>query len=468
MAVLEQALNTAGLWQAARLMLQTQMTGPSFDTWVSPLQCVSIENGALTLLANSQFQKDWVLKHYKSKVLGVMEAVLLESAPDVAPPTQLLVDVAAVVESDSPETDAMALLANESLPDRPWTPQAVNSQLNPRYTFDQFVVGSQNRLCHAVAVAISEAPATQYNPFFLYGPAGLGKTHLMHAVGHSIHYRYPGLVVRYITTEQFTNELIQALATKRMNQFREKYRRMDVLLLDDVQFLEGKERTQEEIFHTFNTLHQAGKQIVLTSDRPAGKLQGLEERLRSRFEWGLMTDITPPDLETRVAILQKKAERDGLLRQVTLTTDMLTLIAECHPANVRELEGALNKVVATALLEGGQWDMTRLQKLLGTAVGRASIGADTIIDLVSKYFHVKVPDLKGPGRSKDLSYARQIAVYLVRTTLDLSLPKLGDLFGGRNHTSIMYALEKVREEREHNAILDQQIKDIQARLQQLR
>ena len=466
--VLEQALDATRLWDAARLMLKTQLTGPSFDTWVGPLRCLSVDGDTLTLQASSQFQKDWVLKHYKSKVLAVMEAAMVEACPEANPPQQLVIEVEADEEPASADEDADAILANHTPADRGWTPRAVHSQLNPRYTFDQFVVGSQNRLCHAVALAIAEAPATQYNPFFLYGPAGLGKTHLMHAIGHGIHYRYPSLVVRYVTTEQFTNELIQALATKRMNQFREKYRRMDVLLLDDVQFLEGKERTQEEIFHTFNTLHQAGKQIVLTSDRPAGQLQGLEERLRSRFEWGLMADITPPDLETRVAILQKKAERDGLSRQVNLNNEMLTLIAECHPGNVRELEGALNKVVATALLEGGQWDMPRLQRMLGTHLGRQTLNPNTIIDIVAQYFHLKVTDLKGPGRSKDLSYARQVAVYLTRSLLEMSLPKLGDLFGGRNHTSIMYALEKVREEREHNAVLDQQIKDIQSRLQQLR
>jgi chromosomal replication initiator protein len=463
--VLQQAVDMVILWDAVRLVIRTQLTGPSFDTWVSPLRCVGLSSDCLSLVANSQFQKDWVLKHYKGVVLAAVEGVLKEEAPDHPVPTQL--DIAIDIPVDTADTDADALMATDQPEDRPWTPRSTHSQLNPRYTFDNMVVGSQNRLCHAVSVAVSESPATQYNPFFIHGPAGLGKTHLMQAIGHTVHYRYPQMAVRYITTEQFTNELIQSLATKRMNQFREKYRRIDLLLLDDVQFLEGKERTQEEMFHTFNTLHQSGKQIVLTSDRPPSHLQGLEDRLRTRFEWGLIGDITPPDLETRIAILQKKAEREGLLKQVPLTQEMLTQIAECHPGNVRELEGALNRIVAMALLEGGQLDMPRLQHMLGLHAVPRSLSPEVVLKTVGQYFSVKVSDLKGTGRTKDVSFARQVAIYLMRELLEMSYPKLGDLMGGRNHTSTMYACEKVKEDRLHNAMLDKQLKEIHLRLQRL-
>jgi chromosomal replication initiator protein len=459
----QQIMDPTRLWDAMLMMMRTQLSGPSYDTWLAPLQVAQLTETTLHLQAHSQFQKEWVLKHYQPQLLASLEAVFTAECPELPLPTLLEVTVRPLGDDPINPSDEADVLLHEPA-DRPWTPRAAHSQLNPRYVFEQFVVGAHSRLCHAVAVAIAEAPATQYNPYFIHGPAGLGKTHLMHAVGHEIHHRYPGLLVKYVTTEQFTNELIQALATKRMNQFREKYRRMDVLLLDDVQFLEGKERTQEEMFHTFNTLHQAGKQIVITSDRPPAQLQGLEERLRSRFGWGLTGDMSAPDLETRVAILQKKAERDGLTRQVTLNNEMLTVIAECFPHNIRELEGALNKVVAMALLEGPHWDMASLQKLLGRETGLKRLSPEAILTAVSGYFHVKVPDLKGPGRSKDISYARQAAVYLIRSLLDISFPKIGELMGGRNHASIMYGFEKVRDDRAHNAQLDQQLNEIKRRL----
>ncbi|MDX2084164.1 MAG: chromosomal replication initiator protein DnaA [Candidatus Melainabacteria bacterium] len=350
----------------------------------------------------------------------------------------------------------------------PWTPRTQQSQLNPRYTFEHFVVGQHNRFPHAAALAVAENPAQAYNPFFVYGASGLGKTHLVQAIGHFVLRHHPDLRLRYVTAEQFTNELIASFGSggKGMGSFRDRYRKNDLLIIDDIQFLEGKERTQEEIFHTFNTLHEAGKQVILTSDRPPKTLARLEERLRSRFEWGLIADVQPPDLETRLAILQRKAERDGLQTRISLEEDVLLYLAEQHPHNVRELEGALNKVAAYGMLTQTPISLQVVQQVLGLGVDPQRLSPADIIEVVAEYYHMRPGDIQSPSRSKEISHARQVAVYVLRTLTEASFPKIGEWLGGRKHSTILYAYEKVREDMAQSALLERQIQEIIQRVQQ--
>lgn len=321
---------------------------------------------------------------------------------------------------------------------------AGESRLNPKYTFETFVIGSSNRFPHAAAVAVSEAPGKSYNPLLVYGESGLGKTHLLHAIGHYVRAIYAGSKVRYVSSEEFTNEFINAIRDDRQDRFKRKYRDIDVLLIDDIQFLEGKTQTQEEFFHTFNTLHNANKQIVLTSDRPPKRLEALEDRLRNRFEWGLITDVQPPDLETRIAILRKKAAMDRL----TAPSDVLEFIASKIQTNIRELEGALIRVTAFANLNRQDVDMTLAEIVLKDLIpegGEPEITASLIIAQTANYFGLSIEELTGPSRGRHLVMARQIAMYLCRELTGLSLPKIGAQFGNRDHTTVMYAERKIKQ-----------------------
>jgi chromosomal replication initiator protein len=337
------------------------------------------------------------------------------------------------------------------------TPEHVEpqTQLNPKYSFDDFVIGSSNRFAHAAATAVAEAPAKSYNPLFIYGGAGLGKTHLLHAIGHYVRNLYPRLQVRYVTTEQFTNEFINGIRDDRINAFQRLYRQADVLLIDDIQFLQQKERTQEEFFHTFNALHNAEKQIVISSDRPPKQIAQLEDRLRSRFEWGLMTDVQPPDLETRIAILRKKAESDRL----GVSPEVLELIASKVQSNIRELEGALIRVSAFASLQRAPADSGMAEDVLKDLFpdGRdQEVSVQIIMDEVAAYFSLSVEELCSPSRSRQLVTARQIAMYLTRELTEMSLPRIGKAFGGRDHTTVMHAKSKIaRLMQERRAIYDQ-------------
>lgn len=321
---------------------------------------------------------------------------------------------------------------------------ALETRLNPKYTFETFVIGSSNRFPHAAAVAVAEAPGKAYNPLLVYGESGLGKTHLLHAIGHYVRSLYTGAKVRYVSSEEFTNEFINAIRDDRQDRFKRRYRDVDVLLIDDIQFLEGKTQTQEEFFHTFNTLHNANKQIVLTSDRAPKRLEALEDRLRNRFEWGLITDVQPPDLETRIAILRKKAAMDRL----TAPPDVLEFIASKIQTNIRELEGALIRVTAFANLNRQEVDMTLAEIVLKDLIpegGEPEITPGLIIAQTAAYFGVSIEDLTGPSRGRHLVMARQIGMYLCRELTDLSLPKIGAEFGNRDHTTVMYADRKIRQ-----------------------
>ena len=328
------------------------------------------------------------------------------------------------------------------IPAAPAVSPQLETRLNPKYTFETFVIGSSNRFPHAAAVAVSEAPGKAYNPLLVYGESGLGKTHLLHAIGHYVRSLYTGAKVRYVSSEEFTNEFINAIRDDRQDRFKRRYRDVDVLLIDDIQFLEGKTQTQEEFFHTFNTLHNANKQIVLTSDRPPKRLEALEDRLRNRFEWGLITDVQPPDLETRIAILRKKAAMDRL----TAPPDVLEFIASKIQTNIRELEGALIRVTAFANLNRQEVDMTLAEIVLKDLIpegGEPEITAGLIIAQTAAYFGLSIEELTGPSRGRHLVMARQIAMYLCRELTDLSLPKIGAEFGNRDHTTVMYADRKI-------------------------
>lgn len=438
-------------WDAVQEILRGQLTPPSFETWIAPLKVVHIQMDKVTLETTSAFNRDWILKNYRESIARALAGVLeLPALPKV------VFEVKAQSEVLSEAQQAVGLPQDEAASKRPWTPRTSQSQLNPRYTFDQFVVGSHNRFCHAAALAVAETPAQSYNPLFVYGGVGLGKTHLMQAIGHFILQHHPGLKVKYVTTEQFTNDLITALGNQDMKNFRDRYRRIDVLLIDDIQFLEGKDRTQEEIFHTFNTLHQAGKQIILSSDRPPNRLSRLEDRLRSRFSWGLIADIQPPDFETRVAILQRKSQQLGL----HLEDAVMQYMAESFPTNIRELEGALNKVSAYRMLTGCDVDLTQAQTLLGKRFDPARISKEDIIETVARYYHLQRADLQSPLRTKHIAHARQVAVYVVRELTEASFPQIGQLFGGRRHTTILYAYEKMKEDLALEPTLRQQIQEI--------
>ncbi len=443
---------THTLWELVQVDLKGRMSQPSFETWINPLVLETISGQDVTLVAESEFIREQILKRYRADLQDVFAARL-------GHPATIRVTVSEAEKADvSPElTDAPA----KDLPSRPWTPRTTHSNLNPRYTFEAFVVGQHNRFCHAAALAVAETPAQSYNPFFIHGGVGLGKTHLMQAIGHFALQHHPDLKVRYVTAEQFTNDLVDCLRNhKDMKSFQDRYRRNDILIIDDVQFLEGKTRTQEEVFHTFNALHEAGKQVILSSDRSPKYLARLEDRLRSRFEWGLIADIQPPDFETRLAILQKKAEHT----QFRVEYDVLGYIAETFPNNIRELEGALNKVAAYGMLTRTPMDRAMAQTVLGAPVDTTRISLEKIVETVAAYYHMRASDLKSPSRAKDVSHARQVTIYIIRSLTEASFPKIGELLGGRKHTTILYAYDKITDELESHPVLKQQIEEIKTRI----
>ena len=354
---------------------------------------------------------------------------------------------------------------DEAAPNRAAQPAVslAGSRLNPRYLFETFVIGASNRFAHAAAVAVAEAPAKAYNPLFVYGDSGLGKTHLLHAIGHDVQRFFPHLRVRYVSSEEFTNDFINSIRDDKAQAFQRRYRDVDVLLVDDIQFLENKERTQEEFFHTFNYLHGASKQIVISSDRPPKQLATLEDRLRSRFEWGLITDVTPPDLETRIAILRKKAAQE----RIDAPADVLERIASKVERNIRALEGALIRVSAFATLNRQPLDIALIDIVLRDLIeapGGPEISTATIMAVTAEYFSVPLEELKGPSRSRLTTNARQIAMYLTRELTELSLPKIGQAFGGRDHTTVMHADRKIREQMGERRATFNQVAELTSRI----
>ena len=411
----------------AKELLKDETTKISYETWIKNLEIQSADNNNIVLLATSTFQKDAIEARYHDLLTNTFNYI---TNKDCNVSIVSKEDVSTVTESNTPSLDSNYGYSN--------------STLNPKYTFESFVVGNNNRFAHAAALAVAEAPATSYNPLFIYGGVGLGKTHLMHAIGNSILKNNRSSKILYVTSEKFTNQLINAIKDNKNEQFRTKYRNIDVLLIDDIQFIAGKERIQEEFFHTFNTLHESGKQIILSSDRPPKDIQLLEDRLKSRFEWGLIADISNPDYETRLAILRKKAQLDNII----IDDEILSNIANRIDSNIRELEGTLNKLIAKSSLTNSSITMEMAEKAINDIVSQKDkvISSDFIQETVAKYFNISSKDLKGSKRSNDIAFPRQIAMYLCRNVAQMSLPQIGKDFGKRDHTTVMHACNKIEKE----------------------
>jgi chromosomal replication initiator protein len=421
-------------WDSFKQVVQDEVSVGAWQTWIAPLRADRTES-ALTLEAPSEFHRSWVRDRYLS-------ALRRASATVYGPDIEIHLDVAAE-EATVTTTTKPAPASKPSIPQQPRLPMTGESRLISKYTFENFVVGSSNRFANAAAMAVAEQPGSQYNPLFIYADAGLGKTHLLHAVGHHRAELAPGSVVRYVTSEQFFNEFINGIRRKRMDEFKARYRTIDLLLLDDVQFFDGKEQILEEFFHTFNSLYEADKQLVITSDRHPKHLSTLEDRLRSRFEWGLLTDIQSPDVETRLAILRSNAE----FAPTPVPKEVLEFIADSVLTNIRELEGALTRVTAYAALTHEQINLDMAQEVLRDLVpteGAEPLTSDDIIDRVALFSGATRDDLLGPSRRQPLARHRQIAMYLCREYTDLSLPKIGKAFGGRDHTTVLHAVDKIK------------------------
>jgi chromosomal replication initiator protein len=444
-------MNPQQAWQATLGQLQMEMSKAAFDTWVRSAELVSHDNETFTIGVSNAYARDWLDNRLSSTVTRLLTGLM--GSPQKVGFTVWHKDEPVFENSTSnADLEESETRGNGSSP-------IINNTVNPRYTFDNFVVGASNRLPHAACMAVAESPARAYNPLFLYGGVGLGKTHLLHAIGNTAHSR--GLQIMYVSSEEFTNDLINAIRTHTTPAFRERYRRIDVLLIDDIQFIAGKESTQEEFFHTFNTLHGQDKQIVISSDRPPKALVTLEERLRSRFEWGLSADIQPPDIETRIAILRSKADRAG--RQVPAV--ILETIARLVQSNIRELEGALTRVLAFADLSGLPLTTQLVQTALADLLPqRNTLEADQILTAVASVFGISTEELLGRGRTRDVALPRQVAMYLMREEVNASLPQIGEVLGGRDHTTVMYACEKVADMIERDDRLRRQVIQIRERL----
>jgi len=440
--------NIADLWQAALAEMEKKISKPSFETWLKSTKAHTLQGDLLVITAPNEFARDWLEERYSQHISEVLYEITGEelTVKFIIPQNQKDEDIELPappkkVKKDDEHTDF---------------PQSV---LIPKYTFDTFVIGSGNRFAHAASLAVAEAPAKAYNPLFIYGGVGLGKTHLMHAIGHYVLEHNPTAKVVYLSSEKFTNEFINSIRDNKAENFRNKYRNVDVLLIDDIQFLAGKESTQEEFFHTFNALHEDSKQIVISSDRPPREIPTLEDRLRSRFEWGLITDITPPDLETRIAILRKKAKADGL----DIPNEVMLYIANQIDSNIRELEGALIRVVAYSSLINKDINADLAAEALKDIIPSSKPKVITIHDIqkaVGEQFNVKLEDFKAKKRTKSVAFPRQIAMYLSRELTDYSLPKIGEEFGGRDHTTVIHAHEKISKLLQTDSQLQKQIKEL--------
>lgn len=444
------------LWQTAQGQLQLQLAKTSYETWIEPSRGLSYEDGVLIVGVYSGYVKDWL----ENRLYGTIQKLLSEIA-------RRTITVRFVVQGNGAseahldgETGGLLNVQPLSQPEIPSLQvDREASQVNARYTFDNFIVGQSNRLAHAGCLAVAENPGMAYNPLFVYGGVGLGKTHLLHAIGNRA--LQDNRRTLYVSTETFANEMIKAIRNRTTEAFRAKYRSIEVLLLDDIHFLINKEATQEEFFHTFNDLYQRNRQIVLSCDRPPKAFVGLEERLRSRFEWGLTTDIQPPDLETRIAILSVKAESRG----IQLAPELLEFVAQQVQSNIRELEGALTRVLAVARILGEPLTIQTAQRALGEMVQpHRQLEPEQIVSAVSEHFAVPVADLLGRRRSRDIALARQVAMYLVRELTPLSLPQIGRAVGDRDHTTVLYGVEKIAALFEKDDTLRRQILEIKTKL----
>jgi chromosomal replication initiator protein len=467
------------LWNQVLERLQLQLSRPTFETWIETATATELKNNCLTICTPNPFVLNHLQKHYIKMIAEAVQEILGQSVEiqlTVAQGENISIvgdgDRSWPVSIDRHQTDSLS-------PNRYWGDSYsystggggyleksdrrngfVPNTLNFKYTFYRFVVGPTNRMAHAASLAVAESPGRDFNPLFLCGGVGLGKTHLMQAIGHYRLEISPNSRVFYVSTEQFTNDLIAAIRKDSIQSFREHYRTADILLVDDIQFIEGKEYTQEEFFHTFNTLHEAGKQVVLASDRPPNQIPSLQERLISRFSMGLIADIQVPDLETRMAILQKKAEYENM----RLPRSVIEYIATNYTSNIRELEGALIRATAYISISGLPMSVENIAPVLTPSVKRIATSPEIVISIVSDAFNISIEDLKGNSRRREISYARQIGMYLMRQHTDLSLPRIGEEFGGKDHTTVMYSCEKIVQLQQKNLQLSQTLSQLSDRI----
>lgn len=443
------------LWSQVLERLQLELSRPTFETWIKTASAERLENNCLVIRTPNPFARNWLLKYYIKTIANVVQDI-------AGHPIEIYITVGNGDE-DSPLEDSEAtweLPPKSDVTEASQKTSPKTSNLNPKYIFSRFVVGVNNRMAHAAALAVAESPGREFNPLFLCGGVGLGKTHLMQAIGHYRLEINSNSKIFYVSTEKFINDFITAIS-KGMQSFREHYRTADVLLVDDIQFIEGKEGFQEEFFHTFNTLHEAGRQVVIASDRPPKQIPQLQERLCSRFSMGLIADIQAPDLETRMAILQRKAEYEN----IRLPRDVIEYIAANYTSNIRELEGAFIRTVAYISIWGLAMTVENIMPVLEPPREKIAATPEAIINIVAQTFKVSIEDIKGNSRRREISWARQIGMYLMRQYTNLSLPRIGEEFGGKDHTTVMYSCEKITQLRDTDKDLAQTLHQLSSRIQ---
>ncbi|MBD1862696.1 MULTISPECIES: chromosomal replication initiator protein DnaA [Trichocoleus] len=452
------------LWNQILERLQLQLSRPTFETWIKTASVEQLENNCLVIRTPNPFARNWLQKYYVKTIADVAQDILgysVEIHITIAEGDATTNGDSEVLWSSPNETPAVSAISNASSSSAAYAnQQSKPKELNVKYVFSRFVVGPNNRMAHAASLAVAESPGREFNPLFLCGGVGLGKTHLMQAIGHYRLEICPDSKIFYVSTEQFTNDLIAAIRKDSMQSFREHYRAADVLLVDDIQFIEGKEYTQEEFFHTFNTLHEAGKQVVLASDRPPNHIPRLQERLCSRFSMGLIADIQSPDLETRMAILQKKAEYENM----RLPREVIEYIASSYTSNIRELEGALIRAVAYISISGLPMRVENIAAVLNPPVEQIEASPEAVMNAVADVFDIAVEEIKGQSRRREISLARQVGMYLMRQHTDLSLPKIGEEFGGKDHTTVMYSCDKIAQLRTSDPGMAQTLRQLSDRI----
>ena len=437
------------IWEEALKIIEQEVTSAvSFETWIVPIVPCGIDENKFILQVEDIVAKETI----EFRMMNIIRnAVKYASKKEY--------EIVLIIPEEQRRNLKQYNLASEKKPDKS------NRNLNPKYVFDSFVVGQSNRMAYAASLAVAEAPATNYNPLFLYGNSGLGKTHLMHSIGHFILDKNPDAKVLYVTSETFTNELINSIQNNKNDEFRNKYRNIDVLMIDDIQFISKKESTQEEFFHTFNALYESGKQIIISSDRSPKEIKTLEERLRNRFEWGLQADVQPPDYETRIAILRKKAERDF----ITAPDDVMAYIARNIASNIRELEGALTRIVLFAQLHNQDISLSLAEEAMKDIFSsdvKAPVTLNLIQQVVAEHYGIRVEDIQGSKKPKNIAFPRQVSMYLCRKLLDISLPKIGEGFGGRDHTTVIHAISKIEKQMETDTALQKTLHQLEKEIKE--